>query len=290
MPCAAMAVRGPLPKPLTATSLRLRTVLLRSGRPRALLEVPLNRFSANSSRPATRMRPAVRSAKSARGLVQKGARLAFDQDRNEVAHGPLTEGSVCLGYSRFDLFGRTRLVVGARETFDDSADGVFLARLDSHDVPCLKDVLLSFRWNCYAEAPCPADHYTWPTAYRGKPATPDGPEERGSPGSTAGPCPSRLRGVSSPKANRAPDGTRRAPEVVFETPDGAGGEVQVNVLVRMEVDDLVLDRAQCPPRATAWRCLREVRPTRQLRHGAQGHRHVPIMPSSPRRHHDLGKP
>lgn len=72
---------------------------------------------------------------SALSLVQKGARLAFDQDRNEIAHGPLTEGGVSRPYSRLDLLGCTCLLVGARETFDDSADGVFLARLDSHDVP-----------------------------------------------------------------------------------------------------------------------------------------------------------
>src|SRR5690242_21510319 len=46
---------------------------------------------------------AVRSAMSALSLVQEGARLAFDQDRNEVAHGSLTEGGVSRGYSRLDL-------------------------------------------------------------------------------------------------------------------------------------------------------------------------------------------
>ncbi|WP_406359190.1 hypothetical protein [Streptomyces sp. NBC_00658] len=64
--------------------------------------------------------------------------------------------------------------------------------------------------------------------------------------------------------------------------------MQVDVLFRMEVDDLALLRAQCPPRAAARQGLGQVRPIRQSRHGAQGQRHDDIMTRLPSVHQDLG--
>jgi hypothetical protein len=81
----------------------------------------------------------------------------------------------------------------------------------------------------------------------------------------------------------------RALEVVLEPPDGPVREVQVDVVVRMEVDDLALGRAQRPARSAARPDLREIRPVRQPRHGSQGQRHAPIMTSSPPGHQDLRK-
>jgi hypothetical protein len=73
-------------------------------------------------------------------------------------------------------------------------------------------------------------------------------------------------------------------EMVLESPDGGGREVQVNVPIGMEVSDLSVRRAEGSTNATTRLRRNEVGPGCQLHKCTRDQRHAPIMTSSPLSH------